>query len=157
MGCQMKRPTLPKKKKENYNNHSENLNYFFHLSANACEFVALMSWWGNIGSEYPSVERRNSQSPFSIYRSISLFFIHYFSTRNLDFDRLRQPYQATEWHNLYYMHRKSKERVSAGNIWRVEDKELCLIWCGPRFPANRHHVVNFQATAEQHLRGSEGT
>lgn len=94
-------------------------------------------------SEHKKEELSISFYPASIDLLLQSSFI--FSPRNLDLDRLRQPYQATEWHNLYYMHGDSGERVSVERIWWVNGKELCLIWDGS-CSVHLHHVVNLPAT-----------
>ncbi len=104
---------------------------------------AVIKW--NISSKYLDIKRKRALNLILLgfYRSASAVLFH-FSPRNLDLDRLRQPYQATEWHNLYYMHGDSGAGwgASVEKIWWVNGKELCLIWDGSCCSVYLHHAVN---------------
>lgn len=105
---------------------------------------AVIKW--NISSKYLDIKRKRALSLIlpGFYRSTPAILFH-FSPRNLDLDRLRQPYQATKWHSLYYMHGNSGE-VSTERIWWVNGKKLCLIWDGSCCSVYLHHTVNLAAT-----------
>ena len=122
-----------------WNNHAHNLlDNSLHLSANAGEFVALMSLRCYKVAHQFKISRhekeRSSQShftPATADRLLAILF--HFSPRNLDLDRFRQAYQAREWHNLYYMHGDSGgDRVGGGHPWRGYDGLMVRdrVWYG---------------------------
>lgn len=56
----------------------------------------------NISSKYLDIKRKRALNITLPGSCTSFFFTS--PQRKLDLDRPRQPYQAKEWHNLYYMH-----------------------------------------------------
>lgn len=88
---------------------------------------AVIKW--NISSKYLDIERKKlsiSFYPASIDLLLAILF--HFSPRNLDLDRLRQPYQTKGGHNLYYMHGDFR----GGHPWRGYDELMArnYVWYG---------------------------
>lgn len=88
---------------------------------------AVIKW--NISSKYLDIKRKRalnliSPSCTDLLRAV----LFHFSPRNLDPDRLRQAYQAKEWHSLYYMHGDSR----GGRPWRRYDELMArnYVWYG---------------------------